>query len=120
MAGELTFFEVGVEDAERGRKFYEGVFGWRFEPGPSGNGFVITAPNVSGGMHGGDPGAVPYVFFKVEDLEAAAERVRELGGEVDEQDAQDDEEAAARFGRFKFCRDDQGSAFGLHQPPQGS
>ena len=22
-----------------------------------------------------------------------------------------------RFGRFKFCKDDQGSPFGLHQPP---
>jgi predicted enzyme related to lactoylglutathione lyase len=120
MAGELTFFEIGVEDAERGRKFYEGLFGWRFEPGPSGSGFVITAPNVAGGMHGEDAGAVPYVFFKVDDIEAALERVRELGGEVDEMDAGGGEEGVARFGRFKFCRDNQGSAFGLHQPPPGS
>jgi hypothetical protein len=28
-----------------------------------------------------------------------------------------DAEAVARFGRFKLCRDDQGSRFGLHQPP---
>jgi hypothetical protein len=27
------------------------------------------------------------------------------------------EESAQRFGRFKFCKDDQGSSFGLHQPP---
>ena len=120
MAGELTFFEIGVEDAERGRTFYEGVFGWRFEPGPSASGFVITAPNVTGGMHGGDKGAVPYVFFKVDDIDAAAQRVRELGGEVDETDSGGGDEADAKFGRFRFCRDDQGSAFGLHQPPDGS
>ena len=117
MAGELTFFEIGVEDAERGRTFYEGVFGWRFEPGPSASGFVITAPNVTGGMHGGDKGAVPYVFFKVDDIEAALERVRELGGEVEDMDLEGDEESTATFGRFKLCRDDQGSSFGLHQPP---
>ena len=120
MTGELTFFEIGVDDPERGRTFYEGVFGWRFEPGPSGNGFVITAPNVAGGMHGGDKGAVPYVFFKVDDIDAAVERVRELGGEVDETDTGGSGDADARFGRFRFCRDDQGSAFGLHQPPAAS
>jgi hypothetical protein len=27
-------------------------------------------------------------------------------------------EQQARFGRFKLCRDDQGSGFGLHQPPR--
>jgi predicted enzyme related to lactoylglutathione lyase len=117
MAGELAFFELGVEDVERGRTFYEGVFGWRFEPGPSGQGFHIATASVPGGMHGGDAGAVPYVFFAVDDMEAALERVRELGGSVDETDVEGDEESIARFGRFKLCRDDQGSAFGLHQRP---
>jgi predicted enzyme related to lactoylglutathione lyase len=118
MAGEITFFELGVEDVERGRAFYEALFGWRFEPGPSGQGFVIGTPTVEGGMHGGDPGASPYVFFAVDDLDAAVARVRELGGTIDEMDVGgEDEETDARFGRFKLCRDDQGSPFGLHQPP---
>jgi uncharacterized protein len=120
MTGELAFFEIGVGDAQRGRAFYEGLFGWRFEAGPSGNGFVISAPNVPGGMHGGDAGATPYVFFRVEDMDAALEKVRELGGEIDETDVEGDEASVARFGRFKLCRDDQGSAFGLHQPPSAS
>jgi uncharacterized protein len=121
MAGELAFFELGVEDADKGRAFYESLFGWGFERGPSGQGWVIAAPNVRGGMHPGDPGASPYVFFAVDDIEAAIERVRELGGTVEEVDAEGDDEASrARFGRFKLCRDDQGSAFGLHQPPNGN
>jgi uncharacterized protein len=118
MPGELTFFELGVGDVERGRAFYEALFGWGFESGPSGKGFVITAPNVEGGMHGGDPGASPYVFFAVNDLDAALTRVRELGGKTEELDDDgEDEESAARFGRFKLCRDNQGSYFGLHEPP---
>jgi predicted enzyme related to lactoylglutathione lyase len=115
MVGELAFFELGVEDAERGRAFYEGLFGWRFTP--AGNGFQIDAPNVRGGIHGGDTGASPYVFFAVADLDAALGRVRELGGSVEEIDVEGDDESVARFGRFRLCRDDQGSAFGLHQPP---
>jgi predicted enzyme related to lactoylglutathione lyase len=120
MTGELAFFELGVGDTERGRAFFEGLFGWKFETGPSGNGFVITTPNVPGGMHGGDAGAAPYVFFQVDDMQAALARVRELGGEVEEMDVEGDEASIARFGRFKLCRDDQRSPFGLHQAPSAS
>jgi uncharacterized protein len=115
MAGELAFFELGVEDAERGRAFYGGLFGWSFEPGP-GDGFVIAGA-VPGGMHGGDPGASPYLFFAVDDIEAAEERVRELGGVIEDVDVGGDEESIRRFGHFRICRDDQGSPFGLHQSP---
>jgi hypothetical protein len=57
------------------------------------------------------------VFFRVDDMETALVRVRELGGQVDDMDVEGDDESVARFGRFKLCRDDQGSSFGLHQPP---
>ena len=117
MAGEPSFFELGVNDAGRGRAFYEGLFGWQMEPGPSGEGFTIATPDARGGIHGNDPEASPYLFFRVDDMSAALDRVRELGGEVDESDIEGDEESIARFGRFKLCRDDQGSSFGLHQPP---
>ena len=99
MTGELAFFELGVGDTERGRAFYEELFGWRFDTGPSGGGFVISTPNVSGGMHGGDAGAAPLLFIEVEDM-----------------DVEGDEASIERFGRFKLCRDDQGSPFGLHAP----
>ena len=114
MTGALSFFEIGVADAAKGRAFYEGLFGWEFETGPSGNGWKLGTPGVPGGMHPGDPGAAPYVFFAVEDMDAALARVKDLGGEVMAYDHGDD----PRFGRFEFCRDDQGSPFGLHEPPK--
>lgn len=120
MAGRPAYFEIGVGDADRGRTFYGELFGWRFEPGPSENGFVISGLNMPGGMHGGDAGATPYLFFEVDDMESALARVRELGGEVQEPAGVGDEAAVARFGHFRLCRDDQGSPFGLHQPPSGS
>ena len=85
MAGEMAFLELGVEDTARGRAFYEGLFGWTFEPGPS-EGWIIDAPGLRAGMHGGDAKASPYVFLAVDDMDAALERVRELGGEVEEMD----------------------------------
>ena len=44
--------------------------------------------------------------------------VRELGGEVGDDLEGDDPDTVARFGRFVFCKDDQGSSFGLHEPPR--
>jgi hypothetical protein len=117
MSGELAFVEIGVDDVEKGRAFYEGLFGWKFETGSSGQGYVISMPNVGGGIHGGDSGASPYLFFEVDDIDAAVARVEELGGSVEDVDVEGDEASIARFGRFKMCRDDQGSPFGLHQPP---
>ena len=87
------------------------------ETGPSGSGFTIETPNVPGGLHAGDRGATPYVFFAVDDIEAATDRVRELGGVVEDMDISGDDDSIARFGRFKLCRDDQDSPFGLHQRP---
>lgn len=121
MAGEVSFFELGVDDPERARTFYGALFGWTFDPGLSdGGGFAIRTPGGPGGLHGGDAGAGPYLFFRVEDLSAAADRVRELGGTVDTVDlGGSDDASVARFGRFRLCHDDQGSPFGLHQPPAG-
>ena len=119
MAGEPSFFEIGVADAERAKAFYGELFGWSFEPGPSGDGAVISTPGLPGGIHGGDEDASPYLFFRVEDFDAALAKVRGLGGEADALPGSEESEAGAvaRFGRFAICKDDQGSAFGIHEPP---
>jgi uncharacterized protein len=123
MNGAISFFELGVGDVRKGRAFYGGLFDWGFETGPSGEdaGAAITTGGVPGGMHGGDAGASPSVFFAVGDLDAALERVVELGGTVlgaPGGDGEEDEASVARFGRFRWCTDDQGSGFGLHELPR--
>ena len=75
---------------------------------------------MGGGIHGGDAGASPYVLFRVDEMDAAVERVRELGGTADPVgEGVDEPEIVERFGRFMLCKDDQGSGFGLHEPPAG-
>lgn len=116
MNGELSFFELGVGDTGRAREFYGSLFGWEFVD--ENNGATIETPNIPGGLHGGDPGASPLVFFRVENLEEALTRVRALGGELSNDLGGDDADTVARFGRFALCTDDQGSSFGLHEPPR--
>jgi len=115
MAGGVSFFELGVDDPAKAREFYGELFGWTMAAGPSGaeHGFHIQTENIRGGLHGGDRGAGPYLFFEVDDAVAAAERVRRLGGEAEF----NEHSGPGPSGTFVFCRDDQGSAFGLHQPP---
>lgn len=55
MAGEPAFFELGVQDDDRGRAFYADLFGWDFRPGPNG-GYEIATSGIPGGIHGGDRG----------------------------------------------------------------
>lgn len=58
-----------------------------------------------------------FVFFRVDGMHAALDRVRKLGGSVDDPELGDGT-SAGEYGRFKLCKDDQGSAFGLHEPPK--
>ena len=65
MAGELSFFELGVEDADRARTFYAGPFGWQIESGPSRRAASRSARRTSpAAMHGGDRGATPLPVLR--------------------------------------------------------
>lgn len=109
MAGELSHFEIGVQDTDRAQKFYGELFGWTFEQ--TNNGARIKAAGVPGGMHREERGGTLQVFYVVPDLEKAAEKVVALGGTVDE----GGEESSS--GRWLYsCRDDQGVPFGLYEP----
>ncbi len=115
MTGEVSFFELGVNDPAMARDFYGQLFGWEMKAGPSGEagGFLIQTGNAAGGLHGGEQGAGPFLFFKVEDIQVAAERVRALGGRA----VFNEHSGPGASGTFAFCEDNQGSCFGLHQPP---
>ena len=113
---EISFFEIGTGDADKAQAFYGGLFeDWTFKTGPSGDGFVVGTGGVPGGIHTGDAGSAMYAFFKVPDIAAAIAKVEELGGKAKNLD--DSDENVAEFGRFALCEDDQGSSFGLHEPP---
>ncbi|MCJ2144617.1 VOC family protein [Methylobacterium sp. E-066] len=111
MDGEISYFEVGSGDAAVTARFLTDLFGWSFTTmGDTGDGWFQT-PRIRAGLHGNDPAHGIVLYFSVTDIEAAAARVRALGGDVE-----GPSEAEAGFGRFCNCRDSQGLRFGLHQP----
>lgn len=107
--GDLARVTMVAPDAERAKAFYEEVLRVPFErgsrPGVWGAG---TTPHF--GMWS-PPGVAPQVelCFRVDDLEAAVERVRAAGGSS---------EGASRepYGLLAECVDDQGARFQLWQP----
>jgi uncharacterized protein len=111
MTGEPSHFEIGVPDSERARRFYGELLGWRFEG--TDYGARIGTVGIPGGIHIEETPSI-QIFLSVTNLDEAAKRVVELGGEVDEGAS---EGPGGRY--LHSCRDDQGVPFGLHEVPRG-
>lgn len=110
--GDLFYFSLPVADGERARRFYGELFGWELtEPGQQGG---MNAHNliIDGGVQAGKDGDRVQLWFRVDDLAAAIDVIRDLGG-----DATDIEDTPE--GRISYCHDDQGVAFGLAEPAPG-
>ena len=102
-----TFLEIGTDEARASEDFFAAVFGWRWSKIDGGR---SVTDDGQFGLHGGDaPMFVPY--FRVANVHAVVERVREQGGrmlgEVQRVDG---------IGAFATCLDPRGVRFGLHRP----
>ncbi|BAM04152.1 VOC family protein [Phycisphaera mikurensis] len=111
MAGYISYFEIGADDAGSSRDFFRELFGWPFHSMGDGDEGYFETPGVKAGLHGGDQHAVFLPFFAVDDLASAADRVNQLGGHAGEVSEE------SGFGRFCMCQDPQGVRFGLHSAP---
>ena len=109
MTGRPTHIEIGVPDTDRAQRFYGELFGWAYEG--TGKGARVSTGGLPVGLHLDERGPETLVFYSVPDLDAAARRIVELGGEIDEGGGEDE------AGRWLYsCRDDQDALFGLHEP----
>lgn len=110
----LAWNELQTRDLPAARAFYEHVFGWTGIEMDDGSGYVTFAAGDrtqcgSLPMNEMWDASVPAnwaVYFMVEDVDAAAARVRELGGQVMVGPHQ-----AGEMGRFIVVRDPQGAVF---------
>lgn len=114
MTADLGYFTIPAADLEKGKAFYAGVFGWRFEPGVAGaEGYAhIAESSPPGGLTSGEEDSSPRVYFRVEDIRATVAHVRELGGRADES-------VESASGWSAACRDNQGVPFSLWQAAPG-
>jgi predicted enzyme related to lactoylglutathione lyase len=92
-ANNVAHFAIHADDIERARRFYEHVFGWRFEAwGPPGFYRIHTgtpaSPGIEGALHGREEpltGTGTRGFectVSVDDVPAIRKKVVEHGGEI--------------------------------------
>jgi predicted enzyme related to lactoylglutathione lyase len=106
-----ALIEFPADDADRARRFWQGVLGVELAPraAAAGSGWETETGNLRLGVHSRGPGpgdTASLAYFDVPDLAAALQRVRELGGSV-----------IHPGDRWAVCRDSEGSPFALAAAP---
>ena len=115
--GEYTHIEIPADDLDRARRFYNGVFGWDIGTmGGSGEYLVYRTTGehpVGGGIGRRNVNVAATIvnYVEVDSIEAALDRVRELGGSV----------SGARtevpgMGWWIAVTDSEGNPFALFEP----
>lgn len=123
----VLHFEIHASDPERGKKFYEKVFGWTFQKweGPMEYWLITTGPDSEPGINGGlmrrqgeidGQAVIAYVCtIGVADLEATMATVEANGGKV----------ALPKMpipgmGWLAYYKDTEGNIFGMMQPDESA
>jgi predicted enzyme related to lactoylglutathione lyase len=112
MPGQIVHFEIPADDTAKGREFWGSLFGWQFQAFPGASEYHMTqiSDQTGGAITNKEPGRRgTRAYFDVDDINAGAARVKELGGEADEPSP------VPSMGWFVTCRDPQGNEFGLWQ-----
>ncbi|MGV0834104.1 VOC family protein [Mycolicibacterium thermoresistibile] len=107
--GELSYVTFQVRDSAAFRDFYGRLLGWEFTPGHVEDGWQIEPVHPMSGVAGGIENQATVPMWTVDDVDAAVARVRDAGGTVIEEPAQQP------YGRSAQCMDDQGVRFYLGQ-----
>ena len=112
MPGEIVHIEIPADDTGRSREFWGSLLGWQFEsfPGPSEYHMTQIGEQQGAAITNMEPGKRgTRSYFLVEDINAGAARVKELGGEAN------DPAPVPSMGWFATCTDPHGNEFGLWQ-----
>jgi uncharacterized protein len=123
MTGRVVHFEIPADDMSRASSFYREAFGWTITPLPEMDYTMVqTAPTDEKGMPT-EPGAInggmfqrqapttaPVVTIDVTDVDAALQRVEQLGGK-----ALGPKQAVGSMGFAAYFSDSEGNVIGLWQ-----
>lgn len=92
MPNDIAHFAIHADDCARAKRFYESVFGWRFEPWGPPNFWRIFTSDRGGAVHGAlqqrrapvqGRGMIGYeCTVSVDDINAIAAAVTKAGGTV--------------------------------------
>ncbi len=102
-----------VPDLDMAQAFYGAVLGWTYVSAdrPDARRVSDSVPRIT--LYGGHDRGKLHLAWQVDDVDAAVETVRDLGGAATDP-------VEMPYGSRSDCTDDQGMAFTLWQPPAGA
>jgi predicted enzyme related to lactoylglutathione lyase len=110
---KVVHVEIPAQDTAKGRDFWGSLFGWQFQQfeGPVEYHMTQIDDQAGGAIYNNPEGNTDgiRVYFDVDDINAGAAKVRELGGEANEP------LPVPGMGWFTGCKDAVGNDFGLWQ-----
>jgi len=115
----IVHFDIATENLERGRKFWEDLFGWKLASPPGMENFYYLfetqnldgKPGVPGGLgKRGEPSQRITIYFGVASVDEYMDKVKKVGGNV-----VSSKMPVPGFGWLVTCTDTEGNAFGLWQ-----
>lgn len=111
MAGNIVHFEINAKDANRAKRFYSSLFGWKYKDSevPGIEYYVIDGASPGGAINPMQEEPGPVVYFDTDDIDASIAQVRDLGGKSD------DKMPIPSQGWFAACVDTEGNKFSLFQ-----
>jgi uncharacterized protein len=113
----IIHFEIPAQDTGRAVKFWGGLFGYEFQSmdGPIEYHMFQTGENEGGAVYPqqqGETGLISY--FNVEDIDAARQKVEELGGKAE------GKEPVPGMGWYARATDTEGNEFSLWQSDENA
>jgi predicted enzyme related to lactoylglutathione lyase len=114
--------ELQTKELDKAKKFYQGLFDWKLEDMPMGNGMSYTGINVGEGTGGGmwtNPAAPNgpshwLAYVNVENIDATIDKVKSLGGTVVQPKTE-----VPDMGWYSVITDPSGAVLGLWQSKPG-
>ena len=112
----IVHFDISADDMDRAKRFYEELFGWKFQPlpGPADYYLIETTnlnnqPGVGGGMAKRDKPEDKIInYIAVKSLDEYVAKVVELGGKL-----VGPKSTVPGWGYSAACLDTEGNIFGL-------
>jgi uncharacterized protein len=113
----IVHFEIPATDTSRAKNFWGTLFGYEFQTmeGPIEYHMFQTGENEGGAVYPqqqGETGLISY--FNVEDIDAARQKVVELGGKAE------DKEPVPGMGWYARASDTEGNEFSLWQSDENA
>jgi predicted enzyme related to lactoylglutathione lyase len=116
MGKKVVHVEFPAKDLERGKKFWEGVGGWKIEDsGMPGMQYLMWQEgDQGGGVYSMEGMSGTTLYLGSDDMDADVAKVRELGGEAE------DKQPIPNIGWFARCKDSEGNEFALYQSDENA